>query len=131
MISQVPSIIRLFDARFHPDFPLGVIIADAAMGIIALGLTIVLAFFTGGLSFFAPWIFWGGVTLFLCGLFRSDGPISNIWIRAICVSLPWIIIILLWAQGDRLLIVMVSVGTILPTAGGLWVHRAYRKRQPR
>jgi hypothetical protein len=98
-------LIRLFEPDDRcPPIEWAPILADVGVGFMAGVVTFLLAMFTGGFVFFAPWIFWSVVVLFLAGLARGARSTFDTWVQAACINLTWFIIVLLWLQGQGVLI---------------------------
>ncbi len=103
------------------DVAVGII--DIAIGITSGLITVVLAMFTGGFVFFAPWLFWAAVTLFIAGFSRLVEARENLGMRVFAVNLSWFVILPLWVQGDERWIALATAGTVLPTLAGISTRR--------
>lgn len=66
---------------------------DVAIGVSVLVVVFILSLFTGGFSFFTPWIFWAAALLFVAGFSRAPSQEQTLWRRVVSINLSWLILV--------------------------------------
>jgi hypothetical protein len=97
---------------------------DVAIGFCALIAVFVLSLFTGGFSFFTPWIIWGMILLSVAGFSRSTSQGESVWQRVISINVCWLIALAAMLRGTWWGAILCAVGTFVPTTAGVTARRA-------
>ncbi len=96
---------------------------DVAVGLSALIVASVLSLFTGGFSFFTPWIVWGAILLFVAGLSRAPSQQEAAWKRVFSINLCWLIALAAMLRGSWWGVTLSAIGTFVPTTAGVVARR--------
>jgi hypothetical protein len=102
---------------------------DVAVGFFALVAVFVLSLFTGGFTFFGPWIFWGAVALFMAGFCRAPAQGEALWGSVISINLCWLILVPIVLQGVWWGVGLWTLGTFVPTTAGMLSRRSVVRRR--
>jgi len=98
-------------------------LVDVAIGFSAIVAVFILSLLTGSFSFFAPWIFWAGVLLFVAGYSRVLPQEEAVWRRVVSINLCWLILVPVALRGVWWMVFLTTAGTFVPTAAGLLARR--------
>lgn len=63
------------------------------------------------------------IVLFLAGLSRQLRPEDSVWKKVTALNLSWFILIPLVVSAPWWAIALVAIGTVVPTAGGVYLRR--------
>jgi hypothetical protein len=102
---------------------------DVAVGLCALVTVFVLSIFTGGFSFFAPWIFWGATVLFVAGFCRGNSQEEALWRSVVSINFCWLILVPALVRGIWWGVGLATLGTLVPTTAGVLARRSLARRR--
>jgi hypothetical protein len=104
-------------------------LADIAIGLSALIAACILSLFTGGFSFFTPWLVWVVILFFVAGFSRPPSQQEAVWRRVISIDLCWLIVLPAVLRGIWWGVVLAEVGIFVPTTAGVVARRLLCSRR--
>jgi DnaJ domain len=104
-------------------------LADAGIGVLAMVVAFLAGMYSGGFSFFTPWLIVMPTTFFVCGFLFGDTPRSS-WAKAAriyagiwCWSIWWL------AQRPQWEILIFVLITFLPAVCGVYLRQFITKKR--
>lgn len=92
--------------------------SDIGLGCASVPVVFLLALFTGGFNFWLPWLLCS-LALFGCGWISARHPSDSVWRKALGINLSWLLLTLATVGGPSWLIVLIALGTLVPTFCGI------------